>query len=333
MKMNNFLLALILVGCGAKQSDWSWSGLKHPIVYIEACTNKGTGSPPYGDIFVLDAKTKTRHRITDDSYYDETPRWSCDGRYIVFLTSREGSDRSLAIGGVSAPRQLYLFDTRTELMRRLPVSLERLCGRSDLHGMWSADWTYRNQVIVTDGRKGLFQVDPTNGQCCQVAALSGFDYVSGFVASPRGMEIAISTIRTKAENPGFDQVDALAIWSVKDSTLTTVVDSASGIIIMGWSEDSRDLYCKMNRKLFKFDIELHTSAAIDLPKKVLNQAGTAYQFMSNGDIIFMEGREKSPTGADELMLYRFANDTLESLTNSGLEKQSLSVFRGTAGTN
>jgi TolB protein len=43
------------------------------------------------DIFVKDLETGLQHQITGSSGINETPRWSPDGRHIVFASNRTGS--------------------------------------------------------------------------------------------------------------------------------------------------------------------------------------------------------------------------------------------------
>lgn len=69
------------------------------------------------DLYLIDIDGKNQTRLTSDPASDSNPRWSADGRYVYFLSTRGGSSQvwRIAVGGGEA-----------EQMTRLPLDVEAL---------------------------------------------------------------------------------------------------------------------------------------------------------------------------------------------------------------
>ncbi len=92
MKYMIFGLIFMLVACKEQlPSDFDPLG---KLVYVEALDNKdGLMSGEFGEIFVVDPKTKQKFRLTYDNLFDEYPTWFPDGSKVMFTSRRTGKDR------------------------------------------------------------------------------------------------------------------------------------------------------------------------------------------------------------------------------------------------
>ncbi len=80
-------------------------------VFVEAKNEKdGISSGSFGDIVLMDLKSKERIMITNDRFYDLNPHFSPNGKYILFQSNRIGEQLPLDIKGISGPYDLFIYD-------------------------------------------------------------------------------------------------------------------------------------------------------------------------------------------------------------------------------
>ena len=97
----------------------------------------GTGKNGRTDIYLYDIKTDSLTQLTDDFYYDQTPSFSKDGKYIAFSSDR------------SSPEGINLF-----VMDLEDHSIEQMTfdNHKNLAPEWSAN---SNMMIYTSDRDGV----------------------------------------------------------------------------------------------------------------------------------------------------------------------------------
>ncbi|NOR15729.1 MAG: tetratricopeptide repeat protein [Candidatus Aminicenantes bacterium] len=96
-------LALISPEGGSFQELTSLQGEFSKYLPAASCSPDGRfivfqNGPKYHDIFIIDIHSKSVETLTDHPASDSTPRWSSDGKHIVFVSHREGEG---AIWGIA----------------------------------------------------------------------------------------------------------------------------------------------------------------------------------------------------------------------------------------
>lgn len=137
---------------GLKSPAWDPTGRR--IVF------EGLSTAGFSDLYTIDFTTQERVALTDDSFRDEDPDWSVDGKSIVFASDRTrfGSD---------GYTNLFSIDVDSHEVRYLTYGAWH-----DQDPRWSNDGT---RIVFSSDRTGLYdlyQID-AEGNGKQLTALSG----------------------------------------------------------------------------------------------------------------------------------------------------------------
>lgn len=145
--MKYALFSLILLsGCGKPYSEPFDLPLKGKLIYVEGLRGEGwLGSPPYGDIVMLDGETQTRHVLTWDNFYNAHPNYIASENAIIF-ESKRGSNAGTA--GLGAASGIFRLDIETGAIRDYTEYIHTLL--EDMPG-----GSY-GKVSVFDDRKWIF---------------------------------------------------------------------------------------------------------------------------------------------------------------------------------
>jgi hypothetical protein len=113
------------------------------------------------DLFVLDMKSETVRRLTDDPYADLQPSWSPDGRTLAFATDRFSTDLNRLRFGAYG---IGLMDVASGSIAAAP-GIE---GANQLDPAWSPDGASLFFVADPDGVTNVFRMQPADGRVYQV---------------------------------------------------------------------------------------------------------------------------------------------------------------------
>lgn len=80
------------------------------LAFIENVYRRGLFEPPFGDIFVVDLKSREKVRLNYDGYYDRYPSISRINRCIYFESKRGELAKKLHL---SSPSDIYKYDFRS----------------------------------------------------------------------------------------------------------------------------------------------------------------------------------------------------------------------------
>src|SRR5947209_1133715 len=82
---------LLCLPCDASHSDPDWSPDDHQILF-QANLNP-TLDPAHWQIFVMNSDGGNIRQITHDAYNDQVPKWSPDGKRVLFFSDKSGRNQ------------------------------------------------------------------------------------------------------------------------------------------------------------------------------------------------------------------------------------------------
>ncbi|MFC1528498.1 BamA/TamA family outer membrane protein, partial [Candidatus Latescibacterota bacterium] len=128
--------------------DWSPDGRK-----ILFCGIKDSKL----DLFTVDIETLTYERITDDYFDESNPRWSRDGKNIVFSSDRLAPPYEYSIKQMDGFYNIFIMDADGSNIRQITTNMY-----NDSNPFWSPDG---EKIVFTSDRNGisnLYYVDLTD---------------------------------------------------------------------------------------------------------------------------------------------------------------------------
>jgi TolB protein len=125
----------------AVDDDPDWSPTEDKIVFISKDAKDDMRNPVSAEIYVINASGRGKPiRLTNNSEEERAPMWSPDGKRILFMCRRGGTDFELCIMNADGSAQIQLTDNTV----------------GDLGGSWSPDG--RKIVVHRPIARGLYQL-------------------------------------------------------------------------------------------------------------------------------------------------------------------------------
>ena len=125
----------------AVDDDPDWSPTEDKIVFISKDAKDDMRNPVSAEIYVINANgTGKPIRLTNNSEEERAPTWSPDGKRILFMCRRGGTDFELCIMNADGSAQIQLTNNTV----------------GDLGGSWSPDG--RKVVVHRPIARGLYQL-------------------------------------------------------------------------------------------------------------------------------------------------------------------------------
>lgn len=125
----------------AVDDDPDWSPSEDRIVFISKAAKDDMRNPVSAEIYVINADGKGKPiRLTSNSEEERAPAWSPDGKRILFMCRRGGTDFEICIMNADGSGQIQLTDNTV----------------GDLGGSWSPDG--RKVVVHRPISRGRYQL-------------------------------------------------------------------------------------------------------------------------------------------------------------------------------
>jgi TolB protein len=125
----------------AVDDDPDWSPTEDKIVFISKDAKDDMRNPVSAEIYIINANgTGKPIRLTNNSEEERAPTWSPDGKRILFMCRRGGTDFELCIMNADGSAQIQLTDNTV----------------GDLGGSWSPDG--RKVVVHRPIARGRYQL-------------------------------------------------------------------------------------------------------------------------------------------------------------------------------
>jgi Tol biopolymer transport system component len=146
--------------------------------------------------------------------YSDNPSLSSDGRYLAFASDAT----NLVASDTNAARDIFLFDSQTNLVRRLSVSQQGAQGNA----------ASNNPAISANGRWVAFASDANNlvlGDTNGFSDIYAVDTVTGLISL-----VSVSTAGAQANNPSFKPaISQTGRYIIFESSATNLVSPATAV--------------------------------------------------------------------------------------------------------
>lgn len=307
----------------SKKSNVSvlWASTK--VTFVEEHTQgSGLWDSPFGDIVVLDPGTGDKYYVTQDSFVDEFPAISSDGKKIFFASARDDNPVTLGLLGLSVPRELYVFDIDSRQVRPFAHRLQRRHFDQMSRFVSLVCMSDGSGLLYTEGENEVFGINSLGDSLRRVVQFPEDDMIDVLSPSPDGKWLAIRYQRNQGSESGVSLVD------LRRGLIRTVVVSNRKLLRLGgWSPDSRFLI--LPQGIFKdtafvlFDCVSWKSSPVTLP---LTQKGLSINethFLDSDRLVFLLENDGEVSTLTDLMVFELSSRKLVALTTDGYLKTNL----------
>ena len=332
MKYKIFAILFTLqffANCQGKKPEIDLSQSKRLVTFVEArSASDGLGSGGYGDIKILDLDSYKSMNVTDDKFYDRYPKWSRDGRSILFQSNRFDESTSLSIKGIDGPYDVCLLQLVNRSLKRIsithqPERPEYL--RSDLIDLqWYSDGC--RLLFYYAGGKRILITDSSYSKIHIFADFSQYGVILKFVLSPDGQCIVFEY---KPFENTYDG-SGIAIYNLKNKQFIRISDEGS---LGDWMEGSDQFLYERGDSVFVYDMVKSSSLfQFSSPNNLII---SECSFASKAEIVFLGRAKKYITISDqsvlaetnnELYLYSLVSHKLIQVTKTDCDKENMNVY-------
>jgi Tol biopolymer transport system component len=221
------LMLFVLVGCS--NSDVGDSSLDKKLTgKIVFTTDRDfAGDIHYSEIYLIELDKWKEERLTDNLHYDGMPDLSPDGKWVVFMSDRDGDDEIFVMGvDGNAVKQLTDNSTRDTYPRWSPDG-ERIVFESD-----------------RDGNAEIYTMDADGGSQTRLTSNEVVDQMPDW--SPDGSQIIFSSTRDSIQDIVFMNSE-IYIMDADGSRPVRVTDHSLYDGRPTWSPDGRLIVFESDR--------------------------------------------------------------------------------------
>jgi len=277
------------------------------VAYVEVTSvDKPSSISQPCNIVLFDIDRKLRESITNDSFVNDIPTISPDGKHILFVSNRGTDYQTRLMLGDMAPKQIYSYDTENKTVSLfLGSTIKEI-------GVWkNIIWSNKiDELIVNGDLNSLFSYSLTKGLNKQIMKIEEDGYISSMSLSPSGNFIAFDFT---VFSPIQFSLRILDINQQKSSILQT---SKRLVTLCDWSPDGKKLL--ICDSLLKFyDVSSGNSQCLNIPGEgKVFYVGEA-KYISDYEIILL--------AKNELYRYFIRDHRLVQLTSDGKMKNNLTI--------
>lgn len=317
-----------LYGCekGKTSENKTLLDSKVKLVYteFEMVQEKDHFNEKTSDIKVMNFNTKEFFYITKDDFVDGEPKWSPDGKSILFKTIRGYDNLTLKILGTEGPFKFVIYDIKENTFKNLVIKYQL-----DKHE--SLRLNYDNIQWNNQGDKFLFKFHNNKIMKCNLEGDSA-------------RMLKEFTQNQLLQNFTITDNDSLWIFRGRPSALKKVIylydnrDSSSIVInnynvyrICDYSKHKKTiLFNDFNNNLYEYSLISREVKKLDIPIIESPMVLTECKYIDEKKLVCLieklyNNNENLLPNA-EIVLMDLEKQKLEWLTNDGLGKRDLDIF-------
>lgn len=223
---------LVMKVKGNYDADYDWSPDMRYVAYSDTLVGSGYYYWEQGsNIWVLDTQTGEKHNVTALNVTNRTPRWSSDGKYLLYISNRDagGGGRRGAAPGAPAGTNIYILPLKPEDAPTSELDLKYTKPTTPVKvEIDYVDIEDRARRLITQNANGDFHMDPETGDILFVSdgdiwkASYGGD---GARAITTGGGIASFDFKADGKGLSFVKGGTLATLDLRNPQTPTTVTS------------------------------------------------------------------------------------------------------------
>lgn len=313
------LLALTIISCSNKEELKKLDNNHPKVIYIEE-HSKGSDvtAGDFGDVVVMDLKTREVVKITDDSYVDRSPCFSPDGKYIAFLTSRAGSRKSRMIQGIGAPHQLCIYDIKTQKYRVIDINrkFSKILGFNKFHNLqFSPD---SRSLYFSDVSPYIYKYKISEDSLSIVHILPDSMDVNKIMFLPGKENLVIYSV----SNSYF--VCVLSMFDKNDKHDRDIIVPGEYLDTGRWTDKGKLILFSQKNEIFQYDLTSNSKTEMTYKKGQLEFPYRELYYLNNSLIGF--GTTPPYSDREEVVRYDIKKGSFEKLTDNNKYKTDLEIY-------
>jgi hypothetical protein len=311
------LLALTIISCSNKEELKKLDNNHPKVIYIEE-HSKGGGvyGGEFGDVVVIDLKTKEKIKVTDDDYIDESPCFSPNGKYIAFFTSRGGRYLSRQIQRLGAPHELCIFNIKTQKYRVIDIN-RKFKNTLDSDQFSKLKYSPDSRSLYFSGvTPYIYKYMLPEDSLTVVHKLADSMDVEKILFLPGQNNLLIYSISSNYSVGKIEQFD-------KNEKL--VKKTIVGRLYKGgnWTDKDKLLLFNPEGGIFEYDISMNTMTQITYKNEAPSFPRYYCYYINNSLVGFVKRSNESYI--TEIVQYDFKKKAFEKITDDSRSKKDLEI--------
>ena len=319
--MSNYMLSLgmfLLLSCNNTVRNIDKGnvafGSSRFLVYIEEPRTKALDFSYNNQIALFDLNDHQTHLLVNDSYLNEEPCIWPNGRYVVFVSAREGGSLYLKVAGDAAKRQVYRYDLVTgKLVQVLNSngSISHLAVSRSAHGLY-----------YIGGSRAIYFMSTDSESIREVIKLDSNYNIIGLDVSPLNNKLIFSYGKMKPPDPSYIE------GGLREIDLTThrneQLPLSWGTAIHDWSQGGDSLLITKD-SLAVYDVKLNKLEYLHVPDSL---SILSPRLWNVDTLAFIGSRQLalSHHWSYDVYFYDIKDRHLIKLTDDGVPKSELRIY-------
>lgn len=293
-------------------------------VFVEAKNKRdGLSSGSFGDVVLMDLKSKERIMITDDRFYDLNPHFSPNGEYILFQSNRIGEQLYLDIKGIGGPFDIFIYDIEKQKLSQLDIPYQTERPKEYRETIREIGW-------MPDGKNVFFKILNNEIYLYNIESKTT-SLLKKIIEFPRieNLSVSVNNVFVFSFRQTLDNLDnsGLAIYNI--ATDSVIVFENYSNTFGPWNKIGDELlYWGDNRIVYLYNYPKNEKTNLFRMKDKMDIYKNIFQnkddiillagFYRNEDILIFEPKQ--------VVIYNFRTKQYNWVTNTPLEKDWMDVY-------
>ena len=317
------------LGCGKpiETKNGQFNPAKKVVFVEERRKDSGIGSPPYGDLVLMDIESGVQEMLTDNDYYKNYPFFSPGGDTIIFQANDIDDPSVLAVKGTCGPYQTYLLDlsNKKKIAFKVRYQIERAPYlRSTLMNLQ-----------MMDGKKIVFRFLGTNQVYTFRLGEDSIKLLKRFDEFNKIGELSYKKGRIVFQYHGKgNSIEEYGVAAYDLSSDRTEILANDEWRIGGWSSHGDAILLSRDSVIYEYNFVLLKKKEVFKTIKRDSLAIDEPFYVTDSTVVFL-GRHilnvpvesfQNPLGNSEVYIANILAQTMRQVTKNGKNKEYLRAF-------